>query len=112
MVLGGHEPKGRGVDAVTHPTPVGGAVVKEVAQMAVAVRGADLGLGHPVTGVAELDDVVRLERMGETRPAAVTVELADRGEDGLWCALVRLCHGYRSLLWFAVLSAFLRRASR
>src|SRR6202453_911402 len=57
--------------------------MEHVAQVAVAVGGADLS-GEPQRAeVPALDDVLRLDRHGEARPPGAAVVLADRGEQRL-----------------------------
>src|SRR6185503_20932777 len=50
-----------GVDAVAQPAAVLGPVVEDVAEVAVAVRRADLRADHPVRGVPQLVDVRGLD---------------------------------------------------
>src|ERR1700745_3998246 len=57
--------------------------MEQVAQVAAAVGGADLGPGYQHLEVAALDHVARLDRNREARPAGVAVELADRREQRL-----------------------------
>src|SRR5579863_1079380 len=80
QVVGGHEAEGGGVDAVAQASGFPGAVMEHVAQVAVALRRADLGPGYQHAEVAALDHVAGLDRDGEARPAGVAVEFADRGE--------------------------------
>src|SRR5689334_3678955 len=62
------------VDAVAQSTAVPRTVGKHVAEVAVAVRGPDLGAHHAVCRVAELVDVRWLDRLGEARPSATGLE--------------------------------------
>src|SRR5215472_10741967 len=57
--------------------------MEQVAQVAAAVGGADLGPGDQHAEVAARDHVGRLDGSGEARPAGVAVELAGRGEQRL-----------------------------
>ena len=52
-------------------------------QVAISTTGANLRPDHAMTGVTLLNDVLDLDRFGETRPAAVAVELRLRGEEFL-----------------------------
>src|SRR6185437_8571718 len=53
------------------------------AQMAVAVLRADLGALHAVGGVVFLDHIGGFDRLAEARPAAMALELVERGEQWL-----------------------------
>jgi len=55
-------------------------VVKNVAEMTIAMRGAYFRARHAVPSVAYFDDVGRLDRLGEARPAAAGIKLVSRGE--------------------------------
>ena len=44
-------------------------------QVAISTTGANLRPDHAMTGVTLLNDVLDLDRFGETRPAAAAVEL-------------------------------------
>src|ERR1700722_17512736 len=83
QVIDRDEPQGGGVDAVAQAPGLGGPVVEYVAQVAVAVGGADLGPEHQVAEVPSLDHVAGLDRHGEARPAGAAVVLVDRCEQRL-----------------------------
>jgi hypothetical protein len=54
-----------------------------VAQVAVAVPGADLGPNQQLAEVGVLDHVARLDRDREARPPGAAVELGEPGEQRL-----------------------------
>src|SRR5207245_2804075 len=61
----------------------GGAVVEDVAEVGVAVRGADLGARVAEQVIRARADVRGVERTGEARPAGARLELVGRAEEGL-----------------------------
>src|SRR5262245_66646601 len=54
-----------------------------MAKMAVALTGANLSPNQAMAGVRLLDHIFRLERLGEARPARVTVKLVNRSKQRL-----------------------------
>jgi hypothetical protein len=54
-----------------------------MAKMAGAMTGANLSPNHGTAGVSLLDQVFRLERRGETRPARAAVKRVNRSEQPL-----------------------------
>ena len=62
------------VDAVAQAGRAG-AVVEDVAEMAVALRAQHLGADHAVAGIAFLVDMALDRGLGEARPAAAGIEL-------------------------------------
>jgi hypothetical protein len=56
---------------------------EDVAKMAVAVLGTNLGPCHAVRAISVLDDVRGHERPRETRPSHPAVQLAERCEEWL-----------------------------
>src|SRR4051812_35865983 len=77
------EPERRGIDAVAQATAISGAVVEDVAEVAVAVGRSDLGPGHPMGGVPQLVDVCGNDGLGETWPPAARLELVGRCKERL-----------------------------
>src|SRR6185312_847684 len=71
------------IDAIAQAAFGAWAIGKEMSEMAVAIAGANLGPDHAVAGVAVFDDILRLDRPGEARPAGAAVEFVDRGEERL-----------------------------
>src|SRR3954454_17789827 len=64
----------RRIDAVAQAIGPG-AVIEDVAEMAVAFRAQHLGAHHAVADVALLVDMAVIRRPGKTRPAAAGIEL-------------------------------------
>src|SRR6185437_7612056 len=79
----GDEAQRCGVDAVTQPAAIARAVIENVAQMAVAVLRAHFGANHARAGVVFLDHVGGFDRLAEARPAAMALELVERGQQRL-----------------------------
>src|SRR6185312_15146804 len=79
LVLG-DETQRRRVDAVAQAAAIPGAIREHMAQMAVAVGGADLGADHAVRTVAQLVHHLGVDRLGEAGPAAAGFELVRRGK--------------------------------
>jgi hypothetical protein len=75
-----NEAEGRGVQAVTQTSLVSRSVGKKMAQMTVAVLGADLGAGYSMGPVDVLDYVRRFKRLCEARPTGAAVEFIDGRE--------------------------------
>src|SRR5205807_763062 len=77
------EPQGGRVHAVPQPALVARPIRENVAKVAVAVLGANLGPCHAVRAVNVLDDVPGLEGPRETRPSRPAVELVEGCEERL-----------------------------
>src|SRR3954462_8133576 len=77
------EPQGGRVHAVPQPALVARPIWEDVAKVAVAVLGADLGPCYAVRAVNVLDDVRGLEGPRETRPSRPAVELVEGCEERL-----------------------------
>src|SRR5262245_24252553 len=69
--------QGGRIDAVAQAGGAG-AVVEDVAEMAVAFRAQRLGADHAVADIALFVDMAVDGRRGETRPAAAGIELGIR----------------------------------
>src|SRR5690349_3457310 len=72
-----HELQSHGVHAI----PIAGrrrTVRKHVPEMAIAPRTADLGANHSVGRIADLADVLRIERGEKARPTRTGLELLAR----------------------------------
>src|SRR5690606_8104689 len=76
------EAQARAVDAVAQPGRRR-TVLEHVAEVAVAVLATHLGARHVQLVVRAFDDVARLQRTREARPAAAAVVLVERGEQRL-----------------------------
>src|SRR5438067_8367333 len=76
-----NKPKRRGVDAITNAALVAGTVVEEVTEMGIAFAAADFGAFHSERAIRFFGDVVFLNRLGETGPAASAVEFIERREE-------------------------------
>jgi hypothetical protein len=59
-VVIGNESKCSRVDAVTQAPVFDGAVVEDMAEMAVSLGGTNLGPNHPVTAVYSFHDILGL----------------------------------------------------
>src|SRR5690625_731853 len=81
--LARNETQRRRIDAVAQPAAIRRPVVEDMAEMAVAMRRAHLGADHAVRAVPPLVHVGRLDRLGETRPAAGRIELVRGGKQRL-----------------------------
>ena len=68
------EPQAGGVDAVAQAATIAGAVVEDVAKVAVAVFRADFDADHAVGAVGQLFDMRVDDWLGEARPAAAAIE--------------------------------------
>src|SRR5438128_5272654 len=75
----------RGVDAVAQARRAG-AVIEDVAEMAVAFRAQHLGADHAVADIVLLVDMALCRRLRKARPAAAGVELGVGFEQGLAAA--------------------------
>src|SRR3954468_252409 len=75
-----NEAEGRGVHAVTQTSPFPRSVRKQMAEVTVAVLGANLGAGHSVGPVDVLDYVRRFQGLCEARPTGAAVEFVDGRE--------------------------------
>src|SRR5207248_426081 len=82
QALHGNEAQRGGVDAVAHARRRG-AIVEEMAQVGIAVRGPHLGSLHEERAVGLLGDVRRLERSREAGPPGAGLELVERAEQRL-----------------------------
>src|SRR5262249_34830252 len=82
-LIKGNESQGGGVDAIAQSAFLARAVWEDMTEMAVAMTGANLSPNHVMAGVSLLDHIFRLDRPGETRPAAVAVKLVKRSEQRL-----------------------------
>src|SRR5262245_49862212 len=69
-----HEPHGRGVHAVAKPCRLR-TVVEHMAEMRITPPARNRRPGHPEAAVGLLDDVLRVERRPEARPAGARLEL-------------------------------------
>src|SRR5262245_13930568 len=78
-----NEAQGCGINAIAQAALLARAIGKDMAEMAVAMTGTNLGPNHAMGGVHLLDHIFRLDRPGETRPAGVTVILVNRSEQRL-----------------------------
>src|SRR5262249_48871562 len=56
---------------------------EDMARMAVPMTGANLSPNQAMAGVGLLDNIFRIERRGEARPARVTVKLVNRSKQRL-----------------------------
>src|SRR5947209_5666937 len=72
-----NEAKRRGVDAITHPALVGGAVVEKMTEMGIAFAAADFGAFHSERAIRCFGDVALLDRLRETGPAAAAIEFIE-----------------------------------
>jgi hypothetical protein len=63
------------VDAVAQTTTVSGTIGEHMSQMAVSMSRANLGANHTVTGITQLIDIQRLDRLSETGPSTTRLEL-------------------------------------
>src|ERR1035438_3558318 len=77
------ESERRGSDAVSKTALFLGSVVKHVSEVTVTVRRTHFYPRHTKSAILQFDDVLRLDRCGETRPPASTVELLGGGEERL-----------------------------
>ena len=64
-----YESQRRRVDAVTQAAAIRGAIVKDVAQMTIAVHRAHFDAGHAVSRIRQFSYVEGYDGLGETRPA-------------------------------------------
>src|SRR5215831_19270072 len=77
------EAQRRGIDAVAQAACFARAVRKDMAQMAIAMAGANFRPNHAVGGVFVLDHIFGFDRPGEAGPTTVTVEFVVRSEERL-----------------------------
>src|ERR1700722_5808033 len=73
------KPKRGRIDAVTLVSRPR-TIIKDVAEMGIALAGTDLGPLHPKSAIRFLGDVLLFDRFGETRPATSAVEFIERRE--------------------------------
>jgi hypothetical protein len=64
------EAQRRGIDTIAQPTPIDGAVLEHMAEMAVAMGRAHFRPDHAKARVAQLAHIGRLDGLGEAGPAA------------------------------------------
>src|SRR5436305_13002475 len=77
------EPQGGRVHAVSQPALIARPIRENVAKVAVAVLGTNLGPYHAMRAVHVLNDVRSFERPRETRPSRAAVELVEGREERL-----------------------------
>src|ERR1700676_764246 len=88
------------IDAVAQAGGAG-AVVEDVAEMAVALRAQHFGADHAVADVALFVNVVLRRRLGKARPAAAGIEFGIRFEQRLSAAGADIGAGPPFMLVFA-----------
>src|SRR4051812_9322311 len=75
-----NEAEGRGVHAIPQTSLVSRSIRKQMAEMTVAVLGANLGADHSVRPLDVLDHVRGFEGLCEAGPTGAAVEFIDGRE--------------------------------
>ena len=79
-LLDRHEAQSRGIEAIAHAGRLW-TVVKNVAEVRVALFRADFRALHEESLISFLDDMRRVDRLGETRPAGAALEFVGGREE-------------------------------
>src|SRR4030095_3452630 len=88
-----HEAESRGIEAITHSGRLW-AVVKNVAEVGVALFGADFRAFHEKRLISFLNDMRRIDWLGEALPAGGALELVGRSEELLTANQVDVDAGF------------------
>lgn len=73
QILFGYKTQGSGIDAITHSTRFGRAVVEQVTQMGIAFTTSHFSTNHEVAKIGFFLNIIVTKWTGEARPAAAGI---------------------------------------